>query len=458
MRGADRSLHAAVKRIRVRNRVTLSLSKGDASGSPVAKTGITFAVVLAGQVSRTCFTMEKLFFAVTRIYRRRKSTTTARRRTLLSVLRRWTFQTTASFGPRRKASRMHLLALRHISVRIALFGALFFSLVLTRIPSNALATDLAAAPNGDIDSNLAHEVNAAGFRAWASLDDSPSTSDMTVSPLAIWYLDQFIDPSWRRADPKSAPALKSLIARAHLSGTISANSDKVNFTRSDAAAAARLWGASTKWTPAEDSDIRIDVSLGEKLAFRNQSQSPTAMPFFFGDGIRAVRLDSTDGLSEVFLFQGPVDRLSAFRATVTESSWKTMISEFRNTEVRFDDFTVSRASYMEVAAPSSSLFGANVEPATVIQHGLYGNQSLKLTNEGAELTAAAAVRGKVVPPPTMHQLSDGTVVNVYHAPDSTTYAPVAHLPQERYISLLQPMIYVVVDRPTGVVLLIGMHK
>jgi hypothetical protein len=81
-----------------------------------------------------------------------------------------------------------------------------------------------------------------------------------------------------------------------------------------------------------------------------------------------------------------------------------------------------------------------------------------MTARGGVVTVAAAVQGKAIPPTVTRSYSNGTSVGVYHVANSTTYAPAPRLPNDRYISLLQPMIYVVVDRPTGIVLLIGMHE
>lgn len=336
-----------------------------------------------------------------------------------------------------------------------LLAVILFASLLTRTQTAALASSTAGPSGDDADYPLSRQINTIGFTAWTALDSFPGYPDATVSPFAIWYLNQFTESGWRHADPKITVALKSLIERSGLSGAIHVNRSRVAFTQSDAAIAVRVWAASTSWTSTGDSDVRADVSLRRTFAFHNH---PQVMPFFVGDGLRAVRFDSTDGLAQVFVIQGTPERLSQFRQEITEPEWERFTSRFRDTRVELDVLTLSRASYMEVQSNSSMLFGATVSPATVIQHAIFGNQSFALSPRGGDITFAATIQGKVVPPPVTRSYSNGTSVSVYHAPDSTTYAPAPRLPNERYISLLQPMIYVVVDRPTGVILLIGMHE
>lgn len=333
--------------------------------------------------------------------------------------------------------------------RKALAGVLLAAMVWS---SSALAAS--GASQSDAATSLAREINAAGFAAWSSLGDRSAVQDAMVSPLAMWYVDRFTDPAWTSLNPAVTVALKALRERTAFAGVICANATKSRFSASEAAAAARLWGVSTAWTSKSRSDVSIDVSMREAFSFKKQSKT---LPFAHGDGLRAVRLDSADGRAEVYLIQGTRERLLQFRTEMTEPAWERFTKQFRDAGVQVEPFHLSRSSYTEVPVTSQTLFGDTVLPAAAVQHAIYGDQAVALSTQDGAIRVGYAIRAKFVPPPASHTYGKRTTVSVFHVPDSITYAAAPPLPRERYISLYQPLAYVVVDRPSGIVLLAGMH-
>lgn len=337
--------------------------------------------------------------------------------------------------------------------RILMVAVALFASGLIRTP--VAAAPVAAASNYT-DPAIAREINEVGFRAWASQDDPHGVRDAAVSPLAIWYLNQFTNLGWAKRGPEVASTLKALAKDAGFSAMISVNRGRVRFGEGNVKTAARLWGASTRWLPPAGYDIRVDVSLKQAFDFSIRPRR-ARVPFFHEFGLRSIRLDSSNGRTSIYLVQGSEERLSAFKVTLSEQGWKSFTSGFRDTEIDLDDISLSRVSSAEISSESSSLFGTEVTPRTGAQHAIFGNQTFDLTNVGGEASVAMAIQGKVIAPPITHRLSNETTVTVYHLPDTVNYDPAAGAPIQRQFSLVQPMIYIVVDRLTGVVLLIGMH-
>ncbi len=332
-----------------------------------------------------------------------------------------------------------------------LLAITLLGLSLARLPAGAAGTDA--------HFRVARDINALGFSEWSQMFYFPGVNfpgaDVTVCPPAIWYLDQFTGRKWQPPDARMMTILNDLVRRGRLTATVRVNRDRVALTTSDLAAA-RAWRASTTWVPADLSDLQVEMSLGETFAFAGNS--PIEMPFVSSDGLRAVRFDSSDGHTEVFVIQGTSGRLTEFRKNLTESAWERFIGQFRKTGVKLDTFDLSRTAYMEVPSHSATLLNTVIMPATVVLGAISANQSFILTPQGGHFAVSAVIRGLAVPPPVTHHLSNGTTVTVYHLSAPPMYDLAPPLPKGQYISLLQPLIYVVVDRPSGVVLLIGMHE
>lgn len=345
-------------------------------------------------------------------------------------------------------------------------GAVFGVLVLccfVQAPPYAVASGIVRAPRRGISSATA-AINAGGFRAWKNFFDFPGMNvdpdvDVTVSPLVIWYLDRFTGRHWKKPDPAVAAVLKGLVARTALSGAIGINRANVSFTASDVARA-HAWNASTSWTPPAGSDVGVAATLREVFEFPRFSlrQMPRQMPYCACDGLRAIRFDSSDGHTQVFIIRGALERLTKFRTALTQQRWARFMSRFRDAFVELDTFALSRYTTTETPSRSLTVFGAAVLPGAVLVHAITGNQTLVMDGEGGHLAVAASLYGQVVPPLTTRRLSDGTVESVAHLIAPPFYDLAPSLPKGQYISLLPPLIYVVVDRPTGIVLLIGMHR
>jgi hypothetical protein len=308
-----------------------------------------------------------------------------------------------------------------------------------------------------IDPSIARSINDLGFRYWSKLGNFAGGQDVALSPLTIWYLNQFTDPGWHKQRVSVASMIETLVRTAGFSASITADRKTVRLNERDVATLASVWCASTRWSKPGDYDVRLDVSLRAK--FDLGPRANLKMPFINQDGLTGVRVDSLDGSVELYLLQGSIERLSGFQNSLTERSWETFIGEFHDEPIVRDEISLSRTSYTEVPPESSAMFGARIAAGNVRQRAMFGNNSLTLNEPSGVVTVATAVQGNSISSQLTHETFGNTTVTHYpNRGTASNYDESPRLSNERYFSLVQPLIYIVVNRPTGIVLLIGIHQ
>lgn len=317
--------------------------------------------------------------------------------------------------------------------------------------------------------DLAREVNKLGFEQLSRLGDTSGVPDIIVSPFAIWYLNQFLDSNWR--DRRDAPApvlLDELRNSASFSATVWAKGGKSTYTIKDAARAQHVLCASTKWFPWGVGntnaailnplayDFSVTLSLKTDFAFRAvRAGSTMRVPFFDDGSLRGIRLDSKDGTTAAYLFWASNERIASFRKTMDLDTWESLARRFKEANVLFEDISLQRSSYNEWLPDGMNSFGTALSPGFSLQHALLSNEALTIDRDGARLTLTAAMHGYSTKPisvtvngRTEYQGTDHTIIS----------DPSWSVPSAQRFSMLKPLAYVIENRSTGTILLIGIHE
>lgn len=324
-------------------------------------------------------------------------------------------------------------------------------------------------PRGEIaDRNLARDINALGFEAFSSARDASGFQDAMVSPFTIWYLDQFLDSNWGKQGAAQTALLHQLTRSGDFSATVWANKSTSTYTVNDAAVARRTLCAATRWFPwapvqnapsfinphAYDFSVTLSFKVNFALPATGRG-SLKRLPFFDDGSLRGIRLDSKDGTTAVYLLWGPDKVLASFRESMTAAEWESLTSRFKETNVLLDDISMQRSAYSEWLPNGLYSFGTAVSPGLSIPRALLSNETLTLSPGRSNVTVVAALQGHSTRPTiikvngrTQYQTTDYSIIS----------DPGGTVPRSQRLSVLNSLIYVIENRPTGAVLLIGAHE
>lgn len=340
---------------------------------------------------------------------------------------------------------------------------------------SAWAAPLRAAPCGPtlrsgeiVDRKLASDINTLGFEAFSRAGDASGFQDAVVSPFTIWYLDQFLDSNWGKGGNAPATLLHQLTKSFDFSATVWANKNMSTYTVNDAAVARRTLCASTRWFPwapvqrapnfinphAYDFSVTLSFKVDFTLPATGRG-SLMRVPFFDDGSLRGVRLDSKDGATAAYLLWGPDNVLTSFRESMNAAEWESLTSRFKETNVLLDDISLRRSAYSEWLPGSLYSFGTAVSPGLSLPRALLSNEILVLNAGRSNVTVVGALHGHSTKPTiirvngrTQYQITDYSVISDRGGT----------LPRSQRLSVLNSLIYVIENRSTGAILLIGAHE
>lgn len=316
--------------------------------------------------------------------------------------------------------------------------------------------------------NLARDINKLGFEAFSHADNASGVRDAIVSPLAIWYLDQFLDANWGNGQDVDATFLHQIGEHTNFSATVWANRSKSTYTVKDAAVAERVFCASTRWFPWATSqtvprfinpsgyDFSVTLAFDVEFALPVAREGSVVRAPFFDDGsLHGIRLDSNDGATAAYLFWGTNDALTAFRASMNATEWESLTSRFKEANVLLGDISLQRFAYNESLPDDTRSFGTALFPGLLLPRALLSNESLTLSPKQSSVTVIAALHGYSTKPTrlnvngrTEYQVEDYSVIS----------DPGWTLPRAQRFSILKPLVYVIEDRSTTTILLMGAHE
>ncbi len=311
---------------------------------------------------------------------------------------------------------------------------------------------------------LAQRINRRGFEAFSQLDAARGWQDNAVSPFALWYLNSFVDVNWRSAHGVVAAALlRHVSEHSDFTSTVWANSQTTTFGSDAAARALRIFCASTKWAPWSDSskipqstDFMVGLSLSRSFAVAARGSNVFARLPSFDDGtLRGIRLDSNDGRTSVYLLWGTAENIRSFRKSMNATRWASLASQFYLKDDLLDDLSLQRSSYTELMPDGIESFGTVLFPGFALPHAIVSNQTIMVGNEGVRFAISAAFYGYTIKPTKVIVNGAAQYRRVAY---SVSADPGSTIPLNRRFSTVKPVIYVIEDRGTGTILLLGIHE
>jgi hypothetical protein len=350
--------------------------------------------------------------------------------------------------------------------RSLLVAALLIAVSSAPALSNACDSASWKAKSGNFAS-LVERINGAGFAHLADLRQQ-GTGDVAVSPFAIWYLDEFLSRSWQTASNDAVVALlQGLAERTGMHATVWADPLGTSFSKADAAAVARGLCATTKWPPWDfraDADAALirpephglNLVVYMYLEFAPVLDNPAGVPSYASDALRAIRLDSRDDRVSVFLvWPAANDKGASWLNDVTYERWRLVTSQFRDAAVSAMDLPLELGAYTEIPATQGTAFDTEVEPGLMIDRALIAYQNLSISRQVVYMDIAAMSRA-FSPKPIRIGPSTFEGHDYYRIRDAGQVGPKS--PPTRPVPAPRPLMYLVVDRQTGAILLLGVRE
>lgn len=357
---------------------------------------------------------------------------------------------------RRRRIPTFLRAISRMSItRKNPFVAMVLVTACAIVPVRSYACEPGAALTGSTSEvqTLARQINARGF-AQIALGNPAPNEDVVAAPFTTWYLDQFLSPDWHtRQDSVAATLVAEVTSKLNFSASLGANRATTSFSPRDADEARRVLCTSTSWSPADGYDFSIQVSvLGEATFPASVNSRFVHVPFFSDGDISGVRMDSGNGDS-LLLFWTTSPNVDKLRSVLASGRWDSMMAEFQEDDVLLDPIAFERSLKAVLESDSPGGFGFRVAPGLSPWDDLPVNLSLSVTRAGAEFRIDESLFGYSTMP--KRAPSDGNSFTVSARSVNADFA--TPVPDSRRFSSLRPMIYVVINRATGCILLVGIH-
>lgn len=179
------------------------------------------------------------------------------------------------------------------------------------------------------------------------------------------------------------------------------------------------------------------------------------IPFFNNGMLRGIRLDSEETGLSLFLISGSEGDVHEFRKSLSLARWGEITAAFQPSLVFSDDLFFTRTFTGDLDASSMTSFGTIIAPGMVSQHALMMSVSLSVAPTSAKIRIEGDFKGHSAKPETA--IIGGKAVQVKHgyfvSSDHDTFVE-----KSRWFSPIRPIIYVVEDRVSITVLLIGVHE
>ena len=325
--------------------------------------------------------------------------------------------------------------------------------------------------------SLVDRINARGLRYFARSHQRDARNEWSGSPVLDWYFDAIESGSALAARPVGAQAFIVGLSRAgvDVSGKIWAVPARNTYSAAVATELARNFCVRTTWeklaatgrrfqrwrkahVPQISYFLEIDGTPSVVLLASIKSGIPRIpaqfvgkLPFYASGGVRGARVDGRAAKTVLYLFWGNRDALTSFRETLDLARWKSIRKAFHPTIVSLSNVAYRRLYAFSREAPSSVFLGATAMPQYPFQRGVAGSGLIQLGSRGAMVEVGEGVVGTLtiscIPMKPKGRICPGV--------DWITYNT---LPAKKYrFSAVVPMLYVIVERQTGAILLLGAH-
>jgi hypothetical protein len=295
-------------------------------------------------------------------------------------------------------------------------------------------------------------MNREGFAEFAAI--KADIKDPVMSPLLMWYLHRFL--GMKSHDPQARALLEQLRRSGvaidttmHAVRGQSGYTDTVASHESEDLAAKTVWDQPTE-RMSQAWELKVQILIDDTFAYfdpNRPEESRLTAPFYARDGIRAVRLDAANGSRALFLFWATPSVLTDLRARMSPSLWQTMSSGFTESGISIANFIVRCSSGMAVWISDEVGFGFVHEPQRYAGVEAWAMMSVSRNEVNARLTSTVQGFPTVYPP--------GYSVRPGRAEDSIDYC--CFIPEDHMLAANEPvpLIYVIQDKRTGAILLMG---
>lgn len=327
--------------------------------------------------------------------------------------------------------------------------------------------------------SLVARINARGLQHFARAENAVSSQEWSGSPAVDWYFNAI--ESGRGLTARFVGA-RRLIDDLTASGTdlstlLWVNPRKSAFSAADAAILARRFCVRTIWSNSENSDRALaqwekrhvpdlryimDPTDGsgamELVGMRGglplrRSEYNNTLPFYFHDGVAGTSIGSSRAGTMLYLFWGSEKSLRAFQVSLDLSRWEHIRNAFQRHDLSLTNVRYQHGYEYSRRAAGKVLLGASATPEDPFQNGISGSGFLRFGSPNALFEVAEGVAARA-DDWDLHCLPLRSGERICPRMDWESYP----LPSGKYhFSAAAPMLYAVVDRRTGVILLLGSH-
>ena len=172
------------------------------------------------------------------------------------------------------------------------------------------------------------------------------------------------------------------------------------------------------------------------LAPYNRAQN---LPYFSDGQIVGVRLDSGDGSLSLYAFTGSNDAIAALHQNLDLARWTHLSQQFVPKMIFLGGVDLNLETSNGFDPRTNLVYGTQLYTPGLSNDIARETVALRIDRAGASLAILNGVAGRTPIHQLMHVSSDQFL----------TARPI--------VSLSAPMLYIVVDRPTGAILLVGAH-
>jgi hypothetical protein len=339
--------------------------------------------------------------------------------------------------------------------RISLAAVLLVVCAIWPAESEACTSGAVANATTDEVRALVRRINGRGFDQLLVRGNQDGNRDIIATPFPTWYLDQFLSNDWReRRDVVAATLLDEITKSVSFSASVGANRNTSSFTQKDADVARRALCASISQTPEGDYDLSVVLSMRGDMTFTAGSLSGLVHLPFFSDGVvSGIRLESDNG-NTLLLFWTTSSDIDRLRSILNNSRWDVVTGEFHNADVFVDGIAFERTLTAVLRPDSLSGFDTAVAPGLSPWDALPANVALSVAPSKAQFRIDEALYGYSTKPKRVTSNGETFTTGSLHSAQADFSTPVP--PSQRFSSL-SPMVYVVVNRATGCILLVGIH-
>jgi hypothetical protein len=357
---------------------------------------------------------------------------------------------------RRRRIPIFLRAISRMSTtrKISLAAVLLAVSAIWPVTSSACTSDAKTnAATAEVRA-LARKINSLGFDQLSVTGKQTFDRDIVATPFSTWYLDQFGDSRERR-DSVVATLLDEVTKGIVFSASVGANRATTSFTQKDANEAHQVLCASTSWSPEGDYDLSVVLSLRGDLTF---SMGPLSeyeeLPFFNDGAVSGLRLDSNNG-NALLLFWSTSGHEDDLRNILSDGRWDIVTAEFHEARTLIDAISFDRKVNAVLRPDSLSGFDTTVAPSASAWDALPTSLELSVNSAGARFQIDEDLYAYSTKPKRV--MINGKTVSIGSIHFASSDFP-PQTPRSHRFSSLGPLVYAVVNRATGCILLVGFHS